>query len=280
MDRRDAAGIAEWVRREQVTVWNGVPAQLYDLARGGVVRKEDLASLQEVWSGGGDCPDSLRTAFADAFGHELRATYGLTEAPTVVAMDPVGVERVDGASGRPLPHLRVQVLNDDGREVELGEVCISAAEYGPWAGQWTPMLGEWRDGAVVPAPSLLRTGDVGSINNGWLRIRDRLKLVVVRGGANVYPAEVERVLLTLPGVESAAVFGVPDERLGQRVAAVVQLQPGSTVEPAALADGCRAVLSSYKVPERWAVVPDLPRNAMGKVVRPALPPLLEEHEVS
>jgi len=281
MDRRDAGGIAEWVRRERVTVWNGVPAQLYDMARGDVVRKEDLASLQEVWSGGGDCPDGLRTAFADAFGHELRATYGLTEAPTIVAMDPVGAAWLDGASGRPLPHLKVQVLDEDGREVEpggVGEISVSAAEDGAWAGQWTPMLGEWRDGAVAPGPALLRTGDVGSVDDGWLRIRDRLKLVVVRGGANVYPAEVERVLLTLPGVAAAAVFGVPDDRLGQRVAAVVQLEPGQAVDADRLADGCRAVLSSYKVPERWAVVPDLPRNAMGKVVRPALPALLRQHE--
>ena len=282
MDRRDAGGIAEWVRRERVTVWNGVPAQLYDMARGDVVRKEDLASLHEVWSGGGDCPDSLRTAFADAFGHELRATYGLTEAPTIVAMDPVGAAWVDGASGRPLPHLDVQVLDEDGAAVEpggLGEICVSAATDGPWAGQWTPMLGEWRDGAVMPGSALLRTGDVGSLDDGWLRIRDRLKLVVVRGGANVYPAEVERVLLTLPGVESAAVFGVPDERLGQRVAAIVQLQPGASTGPAALAEGCRAVLSSYKVPERWAVVSELPRNAMGKVIRPVLPDLLTENEL-
>jgi acyl-CoA synthetase (AMP-forming)/AMP-acid ligase II len=282
MDRRDAAGIAEWIRREQVTVWNGVPAQLYDMARGDLVRKEDLASLQEVWSGGGDCPDSLRASFADAFGHELRATYGLTEAPTVVAIDPVGADWVYGASGRPLPHLRVQVLADDGHEVEpgsVGEICVSAADDGPWAGQWTPMLGEWHDGTVVAAPAVLHTGDVGSVDDGWLRIRDRLKLVVVRGGANVYPAEVERVLLTLPGIAAAAVFGVPDDRLGQRVAAVVQLQPGQVVDPNALSDGCRAQLSSYKVPERWAVVPDLPRNAMGKVVRPALAALLQEHEL-
>jgi long-chain acyl-CoA synthetase len=282
MDRRDAGGIAEWVRRERVTVWNGVPAQLYDLARGGLVGKEDLASLQEVWSGGGDCPDSLRTAFAETFGHDLRATYGLTEAPTVVAIDPVGSAWVDGASGRPLPHLRVQVLDEDGREVEpgdVGEICVSAADDGPWARYWRPMLGEWRDGAVVPGPELLRTGDLGSLDDGWLRIRDRLKLVVVRGGANVYPAEVERVLLTLPGVAAAAVFGVPDERLGQRVAALVQPQPGHTVAAAELAAACKAVLSSYKVPERWGALPELPRNAMGKVVRPVLPDLLAEHEL-
>jgi acyl-CoA synthetase (AMP-forming)/AMP-acid ligase II len=284
MDRRDAEGIAEWIRTQGITVWNGVPAQLYDMARGGEVRPEDLASLTEVWSGGGDCPDSLRQAFDAAFGFALRASYGLTEAPTVVAMDPVGAEWVPGASGRPLPHLLVRALTDAGEEAaedEPGELCVSAAEDGPWAGEWTPMLGEWRDGAVVPGPpGPLRTGDLGAIDaDGWLSVRDRRKLVVVRGGANVYPAEVERVLLTLPGVEAAAVFGIPDDRLGERVAAVVQRSPGCEVGVDDLVAGCRAELASYKVPDRWAVVPALPRNAMGKVIRPALPALLDEHLV-
>jgi acyl-CoA synthetase (AMP-forming)/AMP-acid ligase II len=282
MDRRDAAGIGEWVREQQVTVWNGVPAQLFDLVRGGQVTREDLASLREVWSGGGDCPDALRTAFAEVFGHELRATYGLTEAPTVVAMDPVGGAWVPGASGRPLPHLLVRARDEDGRDVApdgVGEICVSAAPYGPWAGAWRPMLGEWHDGAVLPfGDEVLRTGDLGAVDaDGWLHVRDRVKLVVVRGGANVYPAEVERVLLTVPGVEAAAVFGVPDERLGQRVAALVQLRGGATVAQGDLVAACRAHLASYKVPERWAVVPELPRNAMGKVVRPALPDLLAQH---
>jgi acyl-CoA synthetase (AMP-forming)/AMP-acid ligase II len=284
MDRRDAEGIAEWVRTEQITVWNGVPAQLYDMARGGQVKLDDLASLTEVWSGGGDCPDSLREAFADAFGIALRATYGLTEAPTVVAMDPVGTEWIRGASGRPLPHLLVRARDEAGESLprgELGELSVSAAQDGPWAGSWTPMLGEWRDGAVVAGPSgPLRTGDLGTIDSdGWLSVRDRRKLVVVRGGANVYPAEVERVLLTLAGVESAAVFGVPDDRLGERVAALVQPTADGEVSIEALIKGCRAELAKYKVPDRWGVVPALPRNAMGKVVRPALPALLEEHAV-
>lgn len=283
MDRRDAAGIAEWVRTHGVTVWNGVPAQLHDMARSDEVSRADLGCLQEVWSGGGDCPDALRDAFHARFGLALRATYGLTEAPTVVAIDPVGAERAEGASGRPLPHLRVRALGDDGGEVGadgLGEICVSAAEDGPWAGRWTPMLGEWHDGAIVPpVAGALRTGDLGSVDaQGWLRVRDRRKLVVVRGGANVYPAEVERILLTLPGVQAAAVFGVPDERLGERVAALVQPDPGAEPSIADLRAGCRRELARYKVPERWAVVHALPRNAMGKVVRPALPALLRARE--
>jgi long-chain acyl-CoA synthetase len=275
MDRRDAAGIAEWVREQRVTVWNGVPAMLFDLARDTSVDREDFASLQEVWSGGGDCPDSLRLAFEERFGLPLRATYGLTEAPTVVAIDPVGGDWVAGASGQALPHLHVEAVD----EVEgQGELSVSAATQGPWAGCWTPMLGEWRAGEVVPEPpGPLLTGDLGVIDaDGWLHVTDRRKLVVVRGGANVYPTEVERVLLAQPGVAAAAVFGIPDERLGERVAAVVQ--PDGEVAIDDLVAACRAQLASYKVPERWALVEGLPRNAMGKLIRPDLPALLNAAE--
>lgn len=281
MDRRDPAGVIDWVRDESVNVWNGVPTQLFDLARSHDDRRGDLATLREVWSGGGDCPDSLRQEFQDAFGLPLRATYGLTEAPTVVSIDPVGGEWLPGASGKPLPHLEVRILDDAGNEQpvgELGEVCVQAATGGAWAGAWTPMLGEWRDGAVVPydAP-VLRTGDLGVVDrDGWLSIRDRRKLVVVRGGANVYPAEVERVLLSVPGVQAAAAFGVPHERLGEQVAAIVQRAPGGDVQIEALRAACRERLARYKVPERWAVVDALPLNAMGKVVRTELAALLED----
>ncbi|MDQ1697158.1 MAG: long-chain acyl-CoA synthetase [Frankiaceae bacterium] len=283
MDRRDPEGVLDWVRDERVTVWNGVPTQLFDLARGYADRRADLATLTEVWSGGGDCPDSLRAEFADAFGLPVRATYGLTEAPTVVAMDPVGGEWRPGSSGRALPHLRVQTLDQDGVDVgpgELGEISVHAAESGPWAGRWTPMLGEWSKGRLrAGRGSLLRTGDLGVLDEeGWVHIRDRRKLVVVRGGANIYPAEVERVLLSVPGVVVAAAFGVPSERLGEELAAVVQPAPGAGLTVDALEAVCRAELARYKVPEHWAIVEVLPVNAMGKVIRAQLPALLDRED--
>src|SRR4051794_32050871 len=148
MDRRDPAGVLDWVRDEAVTVWNGVPTQLYDLARSHAERRPDVVTLREVWSGGGDCSDALREEFLDAFGLLLRATYGLTEAPTVVSIDPVGQAWMAGASGRVLPHLRVRVLDEAGNDAPaggLGEVCVEATSTGEWASAWTPLLGEWRD---------------------------------------------------------------------------------------------------------------------------------------
>jgi long-chain acyl-CoA synthetase len=278
MDRRDADGVLDWIRDERVTVWNGVPTQLFDLARKHAHRREDLATLTEVWSGGGDCSDALRREFHEAFGLPVRATYGLTEAPTVVAIDPVGDEWRPGASGQSLPHLLVSAADVDGElgEVsELGEISVGAATSGEWAGAWTPMLGEWMNGELRPnADPVLRTGDLGTVSDGWVSIRDRRKLVVVRGGANIYPAEVERVLLSVPGVAAAAAFGLPSERLGEQLAAAVQPAPGATVTIDQLEAVCRAQLSRYKVPERWVVVDALPVNAMGKVIRAELPGLL------
>jgi acyl-CoA synthetase (AMP-forming)/AMP-acid ligase II len=281
MDRRDAAGIAEWIARGAVTHWNGVPAQLHDLVTRSRVDPAMLATLDEVWSGGGDCPPALREAFEAEYGLSIRTTYGLTEAPTVVSIDPVGDERHGGASGQALPHLDVRAFASDDTPLEpggVGELRITAAADGPWAGKWTPYLGVWRASHVESSPGdTVATGDIGSVDgDGWVRILDRLKVLIIRGGANVYPAEVERLLLAQSGVAGAVVFGTDDERLGERVAALVELQDGAIVTIDELRAVCEKELAAYKVPERWGIVDSLPRNAMGKVVRTGLADLLTE----
>lgn len=274
MNRRDLAGVAEWIATRGVTVWNGAPAQLYDLA----ARPDlDLGSLREVWSGGSDTPDTVRTAFADAHGIVPRVTYGLTEAPTVVAIDPPDSHWRPRSSGRVLPQFDVAAYDDDGNRLapgELGELSLSARTEGPWAGLWRPLLGHWSGGGVTPPPAgPVPTGDIGTVDaEGWLTVLDRKKMVIIRGSANIYPLEVERVLAAHPAVIKAAVCGVPHERLGQQVAAVVETG-GAEVDFTELAQYCRDELAGYKVPEVWAVVDSLPINAMGKVVRTELPAL-------
>ena len=280
MDRIDAEGVAEWIRNEQVTVWNGPPALLHSLAGMDSVSPDDLASLREVWTGGGPCPEAIRSAFEAKFGRPVLATYGLSEAPTVVAIDdPDGSSHVPDASGRPLPHLRVRIAGGDGEDLpagETGEVRVAPAADDD---RYRLMLGYWnRPGATaeVLAGGELHTGDVGFLDAaGNLHIRDRKSLLIIRGGANVYPAEVERVLLEAPGIAACAVVGLPDDRLGERVVAVVEAtSDDGSIDEVAVRDHCLQNLARYKVPERFVVVEALPRNPMGKVVRTELPALL------
>jgi acyl-CoA synthetase (AMP-forming)/AMP-acid ligase II len=275
MNRRDVDGVAEWISTRKITVWNGAPAQLYDLAR----RSDaDLSSLREVWSGGADTSDALRNEFARAHGLVPRATYGLTEAPTVVSIDPPGGDWRAGSSGRVQPQYDVAAYDDDGTRLppgELGELRLTGATDGPWADAWRPLLGYWENGTVRQAESGgFATGDVGTVDvGGWLTVLDRKKLVIIRGGANVYPLEVERVIAAHPDVTRVAVYPIADDRLGQRVA--VALESPVPLDIETLDNLCRRELSPYKVPEFWSQVSELPVNAMGKVQRPGLAEYVE-----
>ena len=268
-DRSDVVGIAEWIRTERVTLWNGPPALVHSLAGSADVDADDLASLEEVWSGGGDCPEPMRTAFEEKFGIPVLSTYGLSEAPTVVTIDEPAGTHAEGGCGRPLPHLEVHIVDD--------EICVAPTTTGEWAGVYHPMLGYWqRPDATAETlrEGLLHTGDLGFVDDdGFLHVRDRKSLLIIRGGGNVYPAEIERVLHELPDVEACAVVGVPDERLGERVAVAVQLRDGATIGEDELRAHCLANLAKYKVPERWLFVDDFARNSMGKIQRRDLPAL-------
>ena len=273
MDRSDPPGVAQWIRSEKVNAWFGVPTLLQGLARSDEVVPEDLASLADVWTGGTFLPTPTRAEFETRFGRRPHATYGLTEVPTIATIEDRGEPQCDGSSGRALPHLVVEVRGDDGKVLppgRQGTITVRAADSGPWAGVYHPMLGylgneeatshALRDGTLV-------TGDVGYLDDsGRLFVTDRGNALILRGGANVYPAEIERVLLLIPGVRGAAVVGVADERLGHRVAAAVELDPDARIDEVTLAEFCTGELARYKIPERWLFA-ELPRNAMGKVVR-------------
>lgn len=277
MDQNYAQGVAEWIERERVTVWNGPPPIVHSLAADETIAASALASLREAWSGGSDLPAPLRARFQDKFTIPLIATYGLSEAPTVVSIEaPTGGGPPD-ASGRPLPHLDVFAAADDGTPLpagEVGELCFRATDDGPFAGLYRLPLGYWNrpeESEATFGGGIVRTGDMASVDGeGFVRIVDRKKLVILRGGANVYPAEVERVLAGIDGVAASAVSGVADERLGERVVALVERAPGSSLTAEAIIGRCRAELAAYKVPERVQFVDSFPRNAMGKIDRVAV----------
>src|SRR5262249_22527998 len=160
------------------------PAQLHTMVRDPTITPGDLASLDEVWTGGGDCPDQLKEAFESRFGVRVSRSYGLTEAPALVSIDDLTGNPPSGTSGRPLDHITVKSVE--------GELVLPPTSQGPWAGRYRPLLGYWNQpeaSAAVLRDGGLRTGDLGDLEStGHLRIVGRKSQVIIRGGANVYPA--------------------------------------------------------------------------------------------
>jgi len=162
---------------------------------------------------------------------------------------------------------------------EIGEICVKPAVTGPYANVYTTMLGYWNRPEATAAAlrnGMYHTGDIGFLDEtGQLFIRGRQNDLIIRGGANVYPAEVERVLARHPAVAGVAVLGITDERLGQRVAAVIELSDNASAADtpalvAQLQSHCLEQIARYKVPEQFRFVDSLPRNAMNKIVKPQL----------
>lgn len=277
IDRIDPVGLAGWIRTERVTAVSTVPAILHGLLTHPEVREDDLATLSVPGVGGADCPDAFKALYRARFGAEVTVGYGLTEAPTAVTMNDPSVPPVPGGAGKALPHVRVVVLDDDGHPLgpgEVGELCVTARTDGPWAGVYTPMLGYWnRPEATAEAlrGGVLHTGDLGCVDaDGEVFVKDRRHDLIIRGGSNVYPAEVERVLHDDPRVAACAVVGRPDERLGERVVAFVEPVAGTTLTVDDLVAHSRAQLAAYKVPGEWHFVDTMPRNAMNKILKTEL----------
>lgn len=277
MDRIDPVGLAAWVREERVGSFAGVPTILHDLLSHPEVQPSDLATLTRPLIGGSTVPEEFRRLYRERFGHEVSIGYGMTEAPTSVTHGEGGPASEPGLCGRALPQCRIEICDEAGRSLpfdEEGEICVGPALEGAWAGIYTPMLGYWGKPAASAEAlrgGLYHSGDLGVMRaDGNVFIRGRRNELILRGGANVYPAEVERVLGEHALVAESAVLGIPDARLGERVVAAVRLESEAEVSEAALIAYSRERLARYKVPERIEFVERLPRNAMQKVIKPRL----------
>ena len=288
VDRTDAVGFATEVRTQRINRVTLVPAITHDLVAHPDVHRDDLASLTQTIIGAGHSPPALRDAWEAKFGTRAIVGYGLTEAPTGVTREHVDRPmRPDGA-GYPLDPVRVVIVDDEDRPLpdgETGEICLAPTIDGPWAGVWTPMLG-YRNRPDATAETLrggvLHTGDLGFLDeHGQLVIRGRRTEMILRGGANVYPAEVERVVLDHPGVREGAGLGLVDDRLGEVVAAGLVAEPGPWADgdPDLLVNDvrsfCQERLACYKVPDQMLVLDRFPRNTMGKVIKGDLAPAFE-----
>lgn len=290
MDRVDAAGIAEWVAAERITVTACAPTTAYDLLTRPDIDPDALRTLAKLSVGGATVPEKLPSLYYQRFGSLPRVGYGLTEAPTGVAAsledgDPNAPPRPQGEIGPPMAQLEIQILDEQGNSVaqgESGEICVRAQQEGEFAHLYQPALGYWRNAEATEKllrGGWLHTGDEGFIDQaGNLHIQDRRTDVIFRGGSNIYPAEVERVLRLDRRVVDCAVLGKADSRLGQVVAVFVQ-PIASALHDDTLQAGLEALcaenLARYKHPVEWHFIEEMPRNSAGKIVKPQLKERLE-----
>jgi acyl-CoA synthetase (AMP-forming)/AMP-acid ligase II len=287
MDSVKPEDIARWVREERVGHFASVPTVIQDLLTSPLVSPGDLATLGHPDVGGASISAECQRLYRERFGRPMTVAYGMTEAPTIVARvvhahSDAGSEPQDDLCGTAVEQVEIVIVDGDDRLLphgEVGQICIKPASSGPYANVYTTMLGYWNRPEATAAAlrgGIYHTGDIGFLDAaGQLFVRGRQNDLIIRGGANVYPAEVERVLSTHPAVAAVAVLGVRDERLGQRVAAVIELQAGihpdnETALVDALKAHCTTQLARYKVPEQMRFVTTLPRNAMNKIVKPQL----------
>jgi acyl-CoA synthetase (AMP-forming)/AMP-acid ligase II len=282
--RFDPAEVLRLIEAERVTSWGAIGNMAHRVVSHPDVERYDLSSMQNVGSGGGPTSREIQERIRKVFprgGANMGIGYGLSESVTPVAM--IGGEELrefPDSVGRPAPTHQIEIRDRAGRalpEGAEGEVAIRS----PYL-----MLGYWRKPEATAEVLLpgrwLRTGDVGRFEGGRLYINSRARDMILRGGENIYPVEIEHRLEAHPDVAEAAVFGVDHPELFQEIKAVVVPQPGATLDPRTLADWVGAALAAHKLPAHWEVRRDpLPRNAAGKVMKHVLRgeasnPFLEE----
>ncbi len=228
----------------------------------------DLGALRTGYSAGAPLASRLCSEFRRLFGAPVLDCYGITEAAGNLAANLRYLQAPDLSCGVPYPQTQIRLVNETGEDVADGEVGQLIAR-GPQI-----MTGYWNrpaETAETLRDGWLHTGDLARRDeNGFLFIVDRVKDVILTGGYNVYPAEVEEVLQSHPDVAMVAVFSVPDDVKGEKPWAAVVPAAGRTLEPKNLEDYCRHRLAAYKVPRRFLVTPELPRNSVGKILRRSL----------
>jgi fatty-acyl-CoA synthase len=265
----DAARALDLIAEHGVTTMMGVPATYLFLAHEPGFAVADLSSLRLAVVGGAPMPEALLETWI-ARGIEIVQGYGLTEAaPNVLCLPPEEATRKLGFAGKPYPHVDVALRDADTGALVEGTGTGELVVRGP-----NVFAGYWRNAEATEAAfadGWLLTGDVAERDaEGFYRIAGRIKDMVISGGENVYPAEIEDVLHAHPAVLEAAVVGVPDERWGEACAAFVVLREGSNVGTEELQRLCRDRLARFKVPKTFAFVDALPRSSMGKVLKDEL----------
>ena len=257
----------EAIQEEMCTVINGVPTMFLSMLNHPSFARFDLRSLRSGWVGGAPCPvEMMKRCIADMHLRELTIVFGMTETSPIslqtAANDPL--ERRIGSVGRIHPHVEIKIVDADGRIVppgETGEICTRG---------YSVMLGYWNDpdktAEAIDAEGWIHTGDLGKLDaQGYGNIVGRIKDMAIRGGENIFPAEIENFLYRHPAVADVQVFGVPDNRFGEELCAWVRLKPGATASEQEIRDFCKGEIAHFKIPRYIRFVDEFPMTVTGKM---------------
>jgi long-chain acyl-CoA synthetase len=264
LPRFDPGKALEIIERDKVTIFEGVPT-MYAAMLHHAAERPDVSSLRLCVSGGAAMPVEILRGFEKAFDCVILEGYGLSETSPVASFNHPDKVRKPGSIGTPIEGVEMRVVDADGAELprgEIGEIVIRG--HNVMKGYWgnpdataDAMRGGW-----------FHTGDLARIDeDGYFYIVDRKKDLIIRGGYNVYPREIEEVLYEHPDVAEAAVIGIPHDELGEDVGAAVKLKPGATATPADLRAFVRERVAAYKYPRHVWIVADLPKGPTGKILR-------------
>jgi long-chain acyl-CoA synthetase len=265
LPRFDADKALEIIERDRVTIFEGVPTMYVGMLHSDKADEADTSCLRLCVSGGSAMPGEVLRAFEEKFGCKILEGYGLSETSPVASFNHPDRERKVGSIGTPVAGVEMRVVDEDGGDVpegEVGEIAIKGPNV---------MKGYWRkDDATAEAikDGWFHTGDMAKVDeDGFFFIVDRKKELIIRGGYNVYPREVEEALYEHPAVQEAAVVGVPDDKMGEEVGAAVVLKQGEDVSADDLRDFVKGEVASYKYPRKIWFVDELPKGPTGKILK-------------
>jgi long-chain acyl-CoA synthetase len=231
-----------------------------------VKRRHDLSSLRFVASTGSPCPAELKRAMIEWWGPVFHESYAASELGYVTAISSQEALRKPGSAGRPAGRATVRILDEKDRELPRGEVGLIYARQPAYPDFSYNNNPEAR--AKIERDGLITLGDMGFLDEeGYLYVCDRASDMVISGGVNIYPAEIEATLALMPGVRDCAVFGIPDEEFGEALAAAVQPEPGFPLDPEAVRRYLGERISGYKVPRIVTFHTELPREESGKIFK-------------
>ncbi|GMA21861.1 long-chain-fatty-acid--CoA ligase [Arsenicicoccus piscis] len=269
--RFDPSAVLHAIERDRATIFVGVPtmyAAMLATART-MDPAPDLSSLRLCVSGGSSMPVEVMKAFEETFDCIVLEGYGLSETSPVASFNQPHQERKPGTIGTTIPGVDMMIMREDGSAAEVGEIGeIVIRGHNIMKGYW----GRADATADAIRDGWFHSGDLGTIDDeGYLTIVDRAKDMIIRGGYNVYPREVEEVLYEHPGVAEAAVVGIPHPHYGEEVAAYVALRPDQQVSEQELVDFCKERVAAYKYPRVVHLIDGLPKGATGKILKRELP---------